>query len=378
MSLRKCALCSSPIHSHNDTKEHVIPNAIGGRKKITGFICKTCNDTAGRQWDFDLSDQLNQLSLFFDITRDRGAVPSEIIETTGGEKVQLNACGAMTIAKPRYEETPTKAGINIKLNARSMREAKAMLAGLKRKYPQIEVDKTLESIDYQKAYLNDMLKLKVSFGGHKAGRSIVKTAMALAKEAGVEPNACETAMKYLIGADNEACFGFHYDPDLIGNRPEGLVFHCVSVCGNPQTKQILGYVEYFSAFRLIICLSNNYEGRSFSRTYAINPVSGKEIDVKVDFRLSAENVILCFQPKEFPIKALEKALEKIIPIGLSAAYRKERDRVVDQAVEYAFKNCGAKEGEILSPAHINKISCLFVDKITPFLTSQLQKRNTKP
>ena len=34
MTSPKCALCDETITSQNDTKEHLIPNAIGGRKKI--------------------------------------------------------------------------------------------------------------------------------------------------------------------------------------------------------------------------------------------------------------------------------------------------------------------------------------------------------
>jgi len=47
----ECALCDIKITKDNDTKEHIIPNAIGGRKKITGFICKDCNLRSGDEWE---------------------------------------------------------------------------------------------------------------------------------------------------------------------------------------------------------------------------------------------------------------------------------------------------------------------------------------
>lgn len=45
MSNNLCALCDTEITIDNDTREHVIPNAIGGRKKISGFICENCKIT---------------------------------------------------------------------------------------------------------------------------------------------------------------------------------------------------------------------------------------------------------------------------------------------------------------------------------------------
>lgn len=52
---KECALCNSNITDKNDSNEHLIPNAIGGRKKITGFICSNCNSKSGEFWDAELA-----------------------------------------------------------------------------------------------------------------------------------------------------------------------------------------------------------------------------------------------------------------------------------------------------------------------------------
>lgn len=39
-------------------EEHILPSAIGGRKKVTGFICKSCNNTSGHKWDSPLVNSL--------------------------------------------------------------------------------------------------------------------------------------------------------------------------------------------------------------------------------------------------------------------------------------------------------------------------------
>ena len=104
MSLAQCALCNIEITEQNDSEEHIIPNAIGGRKKVMGFICRSCNNKSGSEWDSDLSEQLNPLSLFLGISRQRGNVPSQIFETTSGEKVQIHPDEKMNYARPQYSE----------------------------------------------------------------------------------------------------------------------------------------------------------------------------------------------------------------------------------------------------------------------------------
>jgi hypothetical protein len=93
MTSPQCALCDVIITEANDTKEHLIPNAIGGRKKIKGFICGACNNVSGNNWESELAKQLNPLSLFFGISRERGNAPSQFFKTTGGEKLKLNLDG---------------------------------------------------------------------------------------------------------------------------------------------------------------------------------------------------------------------------------------------------------------------------------------------
>ena len=62
-----CAFrCGSRVTEDTSTKEHVVPNAIGGRKRVTGFICNSCNNQTGAVWDAELARQLNPLGLLWE------------------------------------------------------------------------------------------------------------------------------------------------------------------------------------------------------------------------------------------------------------------------------------------------------------------------
>jgi 5-methylcytosine-specific restriction endonuclease McrA len=39
----QCVLCENTITAETESEEHLIPNALGGRKKVSGFLCRDCN-----------------------------------------------------------------------------------------------------------------------------------------------------------------------------------------------------------------------------------------------------------------------------------------------------------------------------------------------
>ena len=371
MKNSECALCGTEISSGNDSKEHVIPNAIGGRKKVSGFICRECNNKSGDNWEVELASQLNPLSLFFSISRDRGEVPSQRFGTTSGNKVVLNVDGTMDLAKPVYSESPHEAGVNIKITARSMKEANRMLNGVKRKYPQVNLEELVSLSEKRSIYPSDMINFNLSFGGELAGRSIVKSALALVVEAGVSAKECEHAREYLTNQDGEACFGYFYEKDLVLNRPEGIPFHCVYVKGHSKSGQILGYVEYFGVQRMVMSLSSQFTGEDFENIYAINPITGAALGLKVDLQLTPNEIQDSYDYKKIPDGAIKEALAQVIPTGMELSFQKERDRVLNGAILYAFENCGAKEGQVLTDEHLRKVTSLLFEKIEPFLLHQL-------
>src|ERR1700733_14390364 len=127
-----CIVCDCALTSTNDSIEHVIPNSIGGRLKVRGFICTSCNNSAGAGWDAELARQAHSLCLFLGITRERGEYPPLFVVTTAGEEFNLLPGGGLALANPSYTKIPTETGAQIRVTARDLAEAKRMLAGMKR------------------------------------------------------------------------------------------------------------------------------------------------------------------------------------------------------------------------------------------------------
>ena len=208
-------------------------------------------------------------------------------------------------------------------------------------------------------YCEDEIVFDISFGGHEAGRSLVKSAVAWAFESGISLEDCDEAIYYLKNPNAEKCFGYFYKSDLVKNRTKGVPIHCISVKGCSKKKQLIAYIEYFGTYRIIIRLGSNYQGKDTISTYGINPMTGQTIDLKVDINLSDDEIIETYNYQSIFEDKIEEALFEVISTAQQLSWKKEADRVADISVNEAFKQCGVKEGEALTDENKRK----FVDSI---------------
>ena len=373
MTNSKCILqCGNRLTKDNSPKEHVILNAIGGRKTVTGFICNRCNHETGRVWDAELAKQLNPLSLLLGIKRHRKDVPSQVFPTSSGGEVQLHDDGNMTIAKPSHEITTDGNTTQLNISARSMKEVRKLLRRWQEKYPSLKkrsVDDLLATAQARSHYSSDLIQIPLEFGGEKAGKSLVKSAVALVYDAGIDPRVCDLALDYLTKDDAKPCFGYYYDDDrdLVGDRPVGKPFHCVYVKGDSGTGRILGYVEFYSLHRMVLCLSESYSGRDFQNLYAIDPVKGEEMSIDIDLRLSMSEVRSAFDYEKFDEEVRMSAANSLFAYIAEADFKREQERVIGDAVEYAIEDCDAEPGEDLSDDQAYQFTEKIMEKLTPFI-----------
>ncbi|MFZ0608925.1 MAG: HNH endonuclease [Xanthobacteraceae bacterium] len=371
--MRVCVRCNGCITEANDSREHVVPNAIGGKLKTKGFICTNCNSASGERWDAELSRQMNPLCLFFSIIRDRGVSPSQTFETSAGEKIRISHDGSLALDRPTYREVPIGDGIRVEITARTMREARKMLQGVKRKFPRTDISGILDNVSINTFYAKGAVKFEILFGGEMAGRSLVKTALAFAHCSGISVENCGAARNYLRGNRQVVPFGYFYESDLIEARPKGLPLHCVAISGNPATGMLLGYVEYFGVLRVVICLSDKYVGDPVDRAYAIDPMNSNELNLSVRLTFSPSDMEAIYQYQKMPAGTIQRAFAEVAPIGLARKFETEKNRVIREAVHYAFAHCGAREGEMLTPEQVQKLSGLVVEKMMPFILHNVRR-----
>ena len=183
----------------------------------------------------------------------------------------------------------------------------------------MDVDKEMEKVQDVERYSNAPVEIAAGVVGPSANRSIVKSAVALACEAGLKPTDCDIAIEYLRNEENEYDedgFWDYYQEDLVKNREDGLPLHCVHVAACPDSGLLLGYVEYYGMVRRVIVLSKAYKGKPVRRTYCVNPVDGQKLsDVEVNLDDSTFEVVKN-QTSEGLRAGLLKAVNQIMRSGV--------------------------------------------------------------
>ena len=219
-----CALCGISLTGENASREHVFPIAIGGRKSVGNFLCRACNNRTGTAWDNELVRQFRPLCTMLNVRRARRRNLPFVVETVSGRKLAVNPDGSMTIEKPRFEPQELDGKTVVKIHARTTRELRRELRKLTKKHPQIDVDELVRRAERKQEYSSEPYEISLNVGGPLAGRSMIKSCLAMVYDAGFDIGHCEEAERYLLKG-GEPCFGLYTERDPVRNRPERTFFH---------------------------------------------------------------------------------------------------------------------------------------------------------
>ena len=365
----QCALCGKSFAEGDDSREHVIPNAIGGRKKIARFLCRDCNPTTGQEWDSELARQLNPVSNLLGIKRERGSPPAMVVETLDGRRLRHHSDGRMTRHDVKITKDEVDGEIHLNVSGPSKKEIKKHLRGLVRQHAQLEGADLLSHAVASREYNSSPMGINLSFGGLVAGRSVVKSCVALAHVAGLRLDDLEQAQEYLGGKD-APCFGYYNETDVVSDRPETVFFHCVHVQGNGRTGKVVAYVEYFGYMRIVVLLSDAYGGPEFTETYAVNPVAGTDMEVSVNLPdFTTHDIQDIYEYKKVDYEVCSKAIEPVIEWYVESSRKRETWRIVNEAFDYAGEKCGVKLGEAIPEEQQARFGGLVMERLEEGLTA---------
>jgi hypothetical protein len=313
-----------------------------------------------------LEKQLRPLALHFDVKRRRGKTLRMAVKTTAGEDLLLGPGGRLEMVRPEITRTDTPEGKNIRLVAPSLSMAREALEGLKRTHPNIDIEAELAKAEVRHTYAEGTIPLTIEFAGELSGRSLVKTALALAHSAGISTLQCGDALNYLRNPRGEPCYGFYYVDDLVVNRPLGVPLHCVGIKAMPDSGLVLGYVEYFGIHRAVVCLGRDYTGEAVQRVYALDPRSGKDLEVSVRLDFDEADITAIYNYERDDHAARQAAFGEVFGPALRAHQEEEGKRVVQDALKYAWENSGAEPQGPRTAIDFANICRLFADRATPW------------
>ena len=277
-----CWLCNVPIAPENNSREHVIPQAIGGRKTVSGFICKRCNNETGSEWDASLMRFLEFFTVIENPSREDGKTTPAI--TSIGDDGLEYLVHPLSPGKPiipvmkhpHIEETVLDQDrVRIEGKFESEAELRSSLEKMKkRRYPDLDVEQVVANATWTRA--RPMLTNTIEWNAN-CGKSVVKAALALACSNGIHREECQQVIDYLNRpySPQSANIVIPFDGDWPTTVPKGRWHHIV-VSG--VSGLLIGYLKYYDAMSFRVILSQDYKGELVAMSYSVDPVGGMEID----------------------------------------------------------------------------------------------------
>ena len=372
---KKCALCNSLLTEQNRSKEHIIPASLGGHRTVADILCRTCNNRTGDSWDAELVSSLHELSLLLSIQRQRGQTPAKVVNTTGGDQFRLLQGGRIELAKPEFEKSYEDGKLAIQFTVGTEREARRILGNIARRYNQdIDVESIIADNPVQSHYPNDRMRLDLGLGGGYSDKSMVKSALAMAVHAGVSPDDAPLAVDYLRNGNALVCISPCYKRDVVVNRIPGMPLNCVYLAGDPNCRQLVAYVEIFGVLRRLVCLSDEYEGKSFEEYYAFDPRDGSLQSIQFALDPATINPSGNEPFDDATIEGIRQALLAVVQKAQNTVLENQISRLVQVGFNEFLDNRNKSEDEPFSEEDVEALTAFVMKQMEPLLIHLIRPR----
>ena len=286
MQLEVCWLCDNELTM---TREHIIPESMGGKKTVRGFICRHCNSRTGAEWDAAVSEFESWKFLLDPNLRinPRQGKPLPVSMADTGMNAFMDSGVHVRLGYNAPVITEDESG---QVTYRFTRDASqlddlfdTMNRLLQRKgKPLMTRDEFNARIEHR---VNEgpVITFSLQMDMPKYYRSLVKTSMAMAFSVGINPTECGNAVGYLRDETMEE-EGVVSLPGMSLKRifDEWIHYHAVTIFGFPDSRQLVGEVLYFGSVSGLVLLSDSYDGSRIIAGHSINLKTGEYVDADLD------------------------------------------------------------------------------------------------
>lgn len=339
-----CFKCGVELAEQNNSAEHIIPNALGGRLKSKSLLCKDCNSEFGKTLDAELIKDFSGIATLLNIQRERGIVDSVEALAADGTPLLISPTGKPSIKNPVFSEKQTQDAKDIHFSARSEREMAAFIKSVVAKYPQIDPVQMAAAVQRSTGYIKDPVKISFKFGGANSFRSLLKIALEFRLlRAGSPANLGALLTILTTSQDLFDIVFFSHDFDPFGVSEGDVVTHSISLVGSEEQGFVYAHIVLFSFFRVFVILENGYKGKDFIHAYVQNAITGQTIVPPRHKTATIEQIAKYKKATEWPPRGFYSELNRVIGIGVA-------EMEVSQMKEL-FAGCLERWGE----KHDNKL-----------------------
>lgn len=279
-----CIFTGEPITRENNSRAHVIPSALGGRLKPWDILSKDGNTLLGDNIDLPLIEAFQSLMTLLDGSRDRGSNRPVRLTDESGRVVVLNFGEPLKLTQTAYSEKQIADGLEVRIDARNLKELRTQLGRVKAKIPSFDIDEAMTHAVVRRTWPDGVLHGRLQIGPGVVFPAIFVAASIFASYHGLDPH--PALRSYVAGFDLENPVlppdTFFFMPDRPWFTAPGDVTHIVVLHANAAAQQMIVCIELFNVMTVGVVLP--YEGRTVDRTesYAVDILTGTEVAVTAD------------------------------------------------------------------------------------------------
>lgn len=178
-----CIFCDSAL-DRQTKPEHVLLNALGGRKTTTQVICSACNNRFGSGVDKALAAQVEVIRNLLQMESGTGSSAPMLRKVRAGDET-LNMRGDGTlepVVKPFSITERPDGSFNVEITARSIEEIDRLIPDIAASLRMPEADIRSQLLTAKARAVErrpGFIHFPLSFGGHNAIRAAAKSCMVL-------------------------------------------------------------------------------------------------------------------------------------------------------------------------------------------------------
>jgi hypothetical protein len=368
-----CLFCPTELDA-TTKPEHILLNALGGRKTTRTAICSVCNNTFGGSIDGVLADQVMALRNLLQLESGTGKAAPGLKNIQAGEhKIDIKGDGTLELAeKPFTIEWLADGKWNVQIKARSEEHLSEIIPHLAKALKTDENDLRRQLGGARASLITQRpgaVLHQIGFGGLDAIRSATK--------------ACLTLWSTLVGNDEvrsapyEAARNFvlsggeqflrerthidsrHFVETERMQSSYGLMFNLIYVRSD-ETGRVVGHFTLYNAISWQVTLAEA-GGRPNAKIALIsNPLepnhwsdqAAEEFDVPFEWLNSPD-----YSDEFVRSKA---RMEKICQLYVDSTMTKEQARLIGKC----FERLGIAPGESVPPHKVAALSRLIASTIT--------------
>lgn len=371
-----CYSCNVPITDKNKSTEHIILNACGGKLKSDKLLCKDCNSLFGTRFDSHLAKSTNALANLLMINREKGKPqPIKTQNSTTKEPYYLDLGGKPIPARPKIRHYEKDGQKRLDITAHSTEALIKVLKGLKRKYPNLDMDGALKAAKSRKVMEDGSYDIDGSIGGQEVFRAIAKSIINFYIHRKGHVRFIKPLIPYLLGKDEMDVVWMHYPDQPIYEPDTGEVSHVLKVVGSAKERILYGYMELFNTHCFIVKLSSDYYGEDFNADYVYEVLSEKVLDKKPELALTRAELHDLFQNKEAkPFENIQKRYARVINIAYRVQDKHQLGVILEEAIEEVLGKF--PEDEPLDAKALKALNAEVAESVALFFKSKRRGRSS--